>query len=102
MRKITVMTILFLIISVSFVVANQNDNYCHDIESWTEWNKMVKKYPDDIPLQILHALRIGLCKKIEEKTISFETANKIFNQLHDSVIKNTETKYKIRKDNSKL
>ena len=33
---------------------------------------MAKKFPEDIPLQILHALRIGLCVKIEQNSISFE------------------------------
>ncbi|MBF0412873.1 MAG: hypothetical protein HQK70_09200 [Desulfamplus sp.] len=94
--------IIVLLIYPSIILAQDNKNYCNDKQSWKEWSELAAKYPHDMELQTLHAIRIGLCKKIEEKTISFETAKKIFNQLHDSVIKNTETKYKIRKDNSKL
>lgn len=96
------LTTIVILIYASVIQAQDNKNYCNDKQSWKEWSELVAKYPHDMELQTLHAIRIGLCKKIEEKTISFETAKKIFNQLHDSVIKNTETKYKIRKDNSKL
>ncbi len=37
------------------------------------------KYPDDISLQILHALRIGLCVKVEDGSISFKDATKLIN-----------------------
>ncbi len=47
---------------------------------------MVEKFPDDIPLQILHALRIGLCDKIEQNSISFEEATDLFNDMFDTVI----------------
>jgi len=36
---------------------------------------------------MLHAVRIGLCKKIEDGTISFETASDAFNDLNETVYK---------------
>jgi len=47
---------------------------------------MAEKFPEDIPLQILHALRIGLCVKIEQNSISFEDATDLFNDMFDTVI----------------
>ena len=65
---------------------DQPHNYCKDSESWKEWDDLVMKYPDDMDIQALHALRIGLCIKVEAGTISFEVATDIFNRLHDMVI----------------
>ena len=38
-------------------------------------------------IQMLHAVRIGFCKKIEAGTISFKTAGDAFNHLHEMVYK---------------
>jgi hypothetical protein len=62
------------------------DNYCHDQETWKEWDDLIRKYPNDRDLQALHALRIGLCIKIDQGSISFEDATDIFNMAHNSVI----------------
>lgn len=88
MKKIIVITILFVLIGISHINAAEPENYCHDPESWKDWENMVKKYPDDIPLQILHALRIGLCAKIEQKSISFKEAKQLMDQMSDQLIQN--------------
>jgi hypothetical protein len=62
------------------------DNYCHDQKSWAKWDHLVKKYPNDSNLQTLHALRIGLCIKIDQGSILLEDAIDIFNHAHDAVI----------------
>ena len=84
MKKIIL--ILVFIFSVMPVFA-QDDNYCKDKESWKEWIELVQKYPHSMDIQMLHAVRIGLCKKIGEGTISFDVARDIFNQLHETVFK---------------
>ena len=75
----------FIILSVPGFA--QDENYCHDKESWKEWDELVHKYPHHMDIQMLHAVRIGFCKKIEAGTISFETAKDVFNHLHESVYK---------------
>jgi len=84
------------------LLAQDQKNYCNDKQSWQEWDALVQKYPHDMELQTLHAIRMGLCKKIADKTISFETANQIFNQMHESVIKKTEKRQALQKENSHL
>ena len=42
---------------------SQEPNYCHDKQAWQEWDALVAKYPHDMDIQMLHAVRIGLCKK---------------------------------------
>jgi hypothetical protein len=80
-------TILFLLLMIVFTlpVHAQKTNYCHDPESWKEWDELVEKYPHDMDIQMLHAVRIGICKKIEDGSISFETAGDAFNKLHETV-----------------
>jgi hypothetical protein len=62
------------------------DNYCYNKKGWEQWDNLIRKYPNDWDVQTLHALRIGLCTKIEQGSITFEDANDIFNRLHDLVI----------------
>jgi hypothetical protein len=62
------------------------DNYCKDKKSWAEWDSLVQKYPLDPDVQILHALRIGFCMKIEQGSISFEMARDLFSRAHQMVI----------------
>ena len=48
------------------------ENHCKDQESWKEWDALIQKYPDDLDIQALHALRLGLCAKIERGEITIE------------------------------
>jgi hypothetical protein len=52
---------LFLIFGVLSASFAESENYCHDQESWKEWEALVEKNPNDNEVQTLHALRIGLC-----------------------------------------
>ena len=53
-------------------------------------------------VQMLHAVRIRFCKKIEDGTISFEMANEIFNKLHESVLKKSKEQQKEHKMKQQL
>jgi len=77
--------ILILILLFTLPVHAEEKNYCHDPETWKEWNELVAKYPHNMDIQMLHAVRIGFCKKIEDGSIDFETARDVFNELHETV-----------------
>lgn len=100
MRKL----VFILIILVTMVISAyaQGENYCYDKESWKEWTALVLKYPHDMDIQMLHAVRIGFCKKVEDGTISFEKARDIFNHFHETVIKNAEKAKELRENNKLL
>ena len=68
------------------------DNYCHDQDGWEQWENLVRKYPNDSNLQALHALRIGLCIKIDQGSILLEDAIDIFNHAHEAVIEKARQK----------
>jgi hypothetical protein len=82
--------LLILILLFTLPLQAQETNYCHDPESWKEWDALVEKYPGNMDIQMLHAVRIGLCKKIEDGSISFETASDAFNELHETVYKRAQ------------
>jgi len=99
MKKIIFLLILIFTISTT---ALAQDNYCKDKESWKEWDELVQKYPHHMDIQMLHAVRIGFCKKIEDGTISFETAKDAFNHLHETVIKKAKKEQNKQLKNKQL
>jgi len=95
-RCVILMFSIFIISSISSMstlIYADEINYCHDKESWKEWEDLIEKYPHNMDIQMLHAVRIGFCRKIGDGSITFEAANKAFNRLHEMVIKRAkETK----------
>ncbi len=102
MKKLTIFCITILVIiptvSVAFTVSpalkSEPKNYCKDPESWNEWNEIVAKYPADNDVQTLHALRLGLCLKIEQGSIKLKRAITLFNQAHEMVIQKKYYEFK--------
>jgi hypothetical protein len=100
MTRIFLFLIAAFILAVSFTPVLAEDkpdlfspeNYCHDSEAWKEWEALVRKYPKDFDLQALHALRIGLCTKIDQGTVSLEDAIRIFDRAHKMVIEGARSK----------
>ena len=91
-KRIAGITLLFaLVFSSSLAYTEEQTNYCLDKESWKEWDDLIKKYPNDDNVQSLHALRLGLCLKIEQGSITFGMATAIFNRAHDLVIQNAKS-----------
>ena len=88
-----------LIFSADPIPQSEPHNYCKDPSSWKEWNELVAKYPNDMDIQTLHALRLGLCLKIERGSITFQEATDLFNRAHEMVIQKKfyEQKKKKRK-----
>ena len=95
MSKILIITLLLLFCSFPLYAET---NYCHDQESWDQWNKVIKRSPNDIPLQILHALRIGVCVKVEQNSITFEEATDLFNEMYFDLFNQKGKDEKAEKD----
>ena len=77
--------VLMLVLAGKFAVATEN--YCKDRESWEEWEALVEKYPNDLDVQALHALRIGLCVKVERGDLTVEQATLIFERARDAIVR---------------
>ena len=74
LKKATWVFFLTITLSLSIQSAEALDNYCNDQESWTEWEALVQKYPGDMDLHTLHALRVGLCAKVSRSDLTVEEA----------------------------
>ena len=61
-------------------------NHCHDPQAWVRWNQTVAKNPDDMELQFLHALWLGLCLKVERQELSVEQATGLFEQALSQLV----------------
>lgn len=84
------MKIGFLIVAALFLYLPtyaDDSTFCEDPKMWKYFESMAQKYPDDIPLQLLHALKIGLCEKVADNTIRLDAAIKAFNSTVDEVAK---------------
>ena len=72
------------------------EDYCSDPESWKEWEELVEKYPNDSDVQTLHALRIGLCLKVERGDLTVEQGTDIFEKARKAILEKKKAKTKTR------
>jgi len=77
---------LSLILVFCSLVYSESENYCHDEKSWAEWDQIIAKNPNDMEIQALHALRIGLCAKVDRGEITLEQATEIFKSARGAIV----------------
>jgi len=90
-----------ILVFCSFIYA-ESENYCHDQESWKEWDALVERNPNDIEVQALHALRIGLCVKVDKGGITLDQATEIFESAREAIIQKRKEDQKREQDKQKL
>ncbi|MFC1533278.1 hypothetical protein ACFL7M_07950 [Thermodesulfobacteriota bacterium] len=93
-------TIIF--ISLIFLIPLHSvaeDNYCLDQKSWKQWENLIEKAPGDMDIQALHALRLGLCAKVERGDITVQQATDIFESARDAIISKKKSIARREKDN---
>jgi hypothetical protein len=93
---------LSLILVFCRSVFAESENYCHDEKSWKEWEALVEKNPNDMEVQALHALRIGLCAKVDRGGITLEQATEIFESASEAIIQKRKEDQKQQQDRQKL
>jgi hypothetical protein len=101
-RIISVFIGLSLIFVFCNLVSGEGENYCQDKESWKEWDALVEKNPNDTEVQTLHALRIGLCVKVDRGGITIDQATEIFESAREAIIQKRKEDQKREKDKQKL
>jgi hypothetical protein len=62
-------------------------NACEQAASWQQWQALLDKHPDDPGLQSLHALRIGLCVKVQRGELSVQQGTDIFEQARRALLR---------------
>jgi len=98
----TVFIILFLVFVYNNSLYADPENYCYDKESWEEWDTIIEKNPDDMQVQALHALRIGLCVKVDRGEITLDQATEIFEAARETIVEKREVDEQQEKGGHKL
>ncbi len=85
--------IIVLILSSLFVfytlITKETSHYSNP-KANLKWIALIDKYPDDMPLHALHALRLGLRMKVERGDINLNEATEIFEKIKKLLIKKKE------------
>ena len=91
-----------LILAVSFFIsanAFADKDYCHDAAINSEWERMIKKYPDDDMVLHLAGLREGLCNMVDRGEISRDKAIDIFESAKGGAVSQRFTEDILNKKN---
>ncbi len=66
--------------------AAASENYCDDPKAANDWHRAAVRFQDNDGFQVLHAIRIGLCQKIKDGSISEEHAIELFERQRQRFI----------------
>ena len=87
MGKVKTITILTLsILLFSYSLNAEETNYCNDIDTNMQWEAMAQEHSDDLQIQALHALRLGLCFKVDRGDLTVDQATEIFENMRSALI----------------
>ena len=82
---------LVILLLLGFTAAAESNdseppNYCQSPESWAEWQELLAKYPHDRGLQTLHALRLGICLKVDCGEITLDDGTALFEEARSALM----------------
>jgi hypothetical protein len=79
-----VKALLILMLAMSFGLRAEERpvNYCKDPEKAAEWEKQLADTPEDPLIIKLYALRVGLCKMVDEGKVELKEAIRIWDIEH--------------------
>ncbi len=83
--KIIVMLALSLLL-FSHTLNAEEKNYCNDQDANMEWEALIREHPDDMQIHALHALRLGLCFKVDRGDLTVDQATEIFENMRTALI----------------
>jgi len=86
MTRAVLVFLLVLCLFPSIFAQEGDSNNCHDPAAWTDWQERVNTHPDDQEVQVLHALWMGLCFKVEAGDIALDDAITIFENARHTLI----------------
>jgi len=79
--------IAFTLMATAGPSFSREQNYCHEQAAALEWEALIKKPQEDLALQRLHALRLGICQKSSTGNLSLRQGMKLFEQEREKVLK---------------
>ena len=78
------LTLSILLLYFSYYKKEKNN--CNDTDTNIQWEVLNQKYPDDMQVHALHALRIGLFFKTGRGDITVSQATAIYENMRNTVI----------------
>ncbi len=83
-KTITILTLSILLFSYTLIA--EEKNYCNDPDANMQWEALIQEHPDDMQIHALHALRLGLCFKVDRGDLSVDQATEIFENMRSALI----------------
>jgi len=81
-----ILAILFIVSLLFSPCTAAEKNYCHDPAIEAQWQALLAKNPKDYELQALHALRIGICVKVDRRVLTLDEGTQIFERARAALI----------------
>ena len=85
---------------ISLTLNAEEKDYCNDPEANMQWEALIQEAPDDMQILALHALRLGLCFKVDRGELTVSQATEIFENMRGALIsaKENERKKELEED----
>jgi hypothetical protein len=83
-KIVIISTIITLLLSHS--TNAEEKNYCEDSGTNMQWEALIQKHPDDMQIHAIHALRLGLCFKVDWGDLTLSQATEIFENMRSALI----------------
>ena len=82
---------IIIILALSFLLCPyslnaEEKNYCEEADANIKWEALIQKNPDNIQFHTLHALRLGLCFKVDRGDLTVNQATEIFENMRSALI----------------
>ncbi len=71
---------------ISLKLNAEEKDYCNDPDANMQWEALIQEDPDDMQIHALHALRLGLCFKVDRGDLSVDKATEIFENMRSALI----------------
>jgi hypothetical protein len=83
---LTPQTLATIAVTAADPTPQEQENNCQDPGAWADWEARVAQHPTDTELQVLHALWIGLCVKVDRGDLTLEEAIAAFEGARETLI----------------
>lgn len=72
---------------VILLTLNAKESDCYkDQDANMQLEALIREHPDDMQIHALHALRLGLCLKVDRGDLTIDQANEIFENMRSALI----------------
>ena len=89
-KKRIIIVLMLSSLFVFYTLITKETSHYSNPKAHLEWIALIEKYPGDMSLQTLHALRLGLRMKVERGDINLDEATEVFEKIKKSFIKKKE------------